>query len=305
MKIFKPSNWDLENCNNSKKGEAQVRKRNFPSLLTYKVTLSSVALLFFISLMYSNLAISAQQGPVLDRQAFIDLFVDVALGRGASSDQLFPNEPRIILKWATPLNLRILKTSNVNTENAWPKVRRSMRRFLEIAADLNISTEVVDGNSWNYLFYFFDGRSGLDELVNVLNSEGWQDRYSGVAELLSKRMNDPTIQAKEICIFKLLYSREKRTLGEIRDAVVILPVGVSEKNFSSCFFEQTAQALGLPNDVDKQRYGVETLFDRQLEGEKLSETDLELLKTLYNPRITPGMNEQEVRSMLLKLFSPQ
>ncbi|MDP2087381.1 MAG: DUF2927 domain-containing protein [Gemmobacter sp.] len=63
----------------------------------------------------------------------------------------------------------------------------------------------------------------------------------------------------------------------------------------SCLHEEIAQGLGLANDYARAR---PSIFTDDEEFATLTSMDEALLRMLYDPRLTPGMREAEVRAVL-------
>lgn len=98
----------------------------------------------------------------------------------------------------------------------------------------------------------------------------------------------PTGQA---CIFRT-GRKPSSPVGQIDDAVIGIGVGEgrSRDQLSHCILEEIAQAAGLANDACHYR---PSLF---CEGElvtAMTPADRVLLRTLYDPRLRPGMTRAE------------
>lgn len=83
--------------------------------------------------------------------------------------------------------------------------------------------------------------------------------------------------------------------GQIRAAQVAIPVDQARLHgrLVSCIVEELTQILGLPNDSEKV---FPSIFNDRSTDQLLSGLDLVLLKLLYDPRLQPGMDVQQVRA---------
>jgi hypothetical protein len=93
----------------------------------------------------------------------------------------------------------------------------------------------------------------------------------------------------------------------IAKAWVIIPVDRARAHAKllACIVEELTQVMGLPNDSEKV---YPSIFNDKTYHDLLTGLDYLLLKLLYQPSILPGMNQQQVRPLILKqlaLFQQQ
>ena len=88
--------------------------------------------------------------------------------------------------------------------------------------------------------------------------------------------------------------------GAIRQAIVIIPVDRARAKglLLSCIVEELTQIMGLPNDSAAV---YPSIFNDQSIYILLTGLDYLLLKVLYDPRVMPGMNSQQVLPVLRKI----
>lgn len=88
--------------------------------------------------------------------------------------------------------------------------------------------------------------------------------------------------------------------GAIRQAIVIIPVDRARAKglLVSCIVEELTQIMGLPNDSASV---YPSIFNDQSIYILLTGLDYLLLKILYDPRLTPGMNSQQTLPVLRKI----
>lgn len=72
--------------------------------------------------------------------------------------------------------------------------------------------------------------------------------------------------------------------------------------FQSCVHEEIAQGLGLANDSPRAR---PSIFNDDNEFALLTTQDEDMLRLLYNPALSPGMNAAEARPILQRLILGQ
>ncbi|MGI2259450.1 DUF2927 domain-containing protein [Shewanella sp. GXUN23E] len=84
---------------------------------------------------------------------------------------------------------------------------------------------------------------------------------------------------------------------EIRRALVVIPVDQARMHgkLVSCVVEELAQVMGLPNDSTEV---FPSVFNDASKDQMLSPLDVTLLRLLYLPQLTPGMQAPAVRRAL-------
>ncbi len=73
----------------------------------------------------------------------------------------------------------------------------------------------------------------------------------------------------------------------IRKARIVINSILEENHINHCFLEELTQALGLPNDSERLR---PSIFNETSMLTELSALDRILIRTVYDPRMTTGMN---------------
>ena len=87
---------------------------------------------------------------------------------------------------------------------------------------------------------------------------------------------------------------------QIVKAIVVVNIELEPVRVDSCLLEELTQVMGLPNDV--KAYW-KTLFNPLDVSFTYSEWDALYLKTLYDPRLKPGMNAEAVRATVRPIFA--
>lgn len=78
-------------------------------------------------------------------------------------------------------------------------------------------------------------------------------------------------------------------------AVAVIRAELPDLTRRSCYHEEIAQGLGLPNDSGAAR---PSIFNDSLEFAVLTRHDEALLRILYDPRLRPGMTSAEARPIV-------
>lgn len=79
------------------------------------------------------------------------------------------------------------------------------------------------------------------------------------------------------------------------DAIAIVRAELPDLSRRACYYEELAQGLGLANDSPRVR---PSLFNDTAEFAVMTRLDEYLLRVLYDPRLSPGMREPDVRPLL-------
>ncbi len=79
------------------------------------------------------------------------------------------------------------------------------------------------------------------------------------------------------------------------DALAIIRAELPDLSRHACYHEELAQGMGLPNDSPRAR---PSIFNDTAEFGVLTVMDEQLLRILYDPRLSPGMREREARPVI-------
>jgi len=91
---------------------------------------------------------------------------------------------------------------------------------------------------------------------------------------------------------------ENNSASAYRQAVALVRSEHPDLTRRACYHEELAQGLGLANDAPNAR---PSIFNDDDEFALLTTHDEMLLKILYGPRVTPGMNADQVRPIVRML----
>ncbi|WNJ98698.1 DUF2927 domain-containing protein [Thalassospiraceae bacterium LMO-JJ14] len=85
------------------------------------------------------------------------------------------------------------------------------------------------------------------------------------------------------CFFIIWPTRE----WAVSKARIVINSILDDDHIKHCLLEELTQSLGLPNDSDRLR---PSIFNETAMLQKLSDLDRILIRTVYDPRINPGMD---------------
>lgn len=84
------------------------------------------------------------------------------------------------------------------------------------------------------------------------------------------------------------------------DALAIIRAELPDLSRRACYYEELAQGMGLPNDSPRAR---PSLFNDSAEFAVMTVLDEQMLRTLYDPRLRPGMREAEARPIIRRIVN--
>lgn len=90
-----------------------------------------------------------------------------------------------------------------------------------------------------------------------------------------------------VCIGRAIYGEQKNVLVK---AVVVFDIDARDELMRHCIAEEMVQVMGIPNDACKYR---PSLFCEDDLVDEMQPADRVLLRTLYDPRLKPGMTREE------------
>ena len=86
----------------------------------------------------------------------------------------------------------------------------------------------------------------------------------------------------------------------ITASVVMVDVTLGDQQVRRCIAQEITQSIGLPNDIDDPDG---TIFSSNSTRETLSESDEQLIRILYDPRLIPGMTRDEAMPIVRQIVA--
>ncbi|WP_438669979.1 DUF2927 domain-containing protein [Pseudogemmobacter sonorensis] len=194
--------------------------------------------------------------------------------------------PSILRKWVAPVRMQIHFGASV------PEARRATDRARISSYLARLSG--VTGHPMSVV------ESGGNFSLYIVS----EDEREALAPQL--RADMPGLSAKDIhdvtamprTTYCLVYALSKGSSGVYARAVAVVRAEHPDLLRQSCFHEEIAQGLGLPNDYPRAR---PSIFNDDEEFALLTPMDEMMLKMLYDPSLRPGMAEAEARPIVESL----
>lgn len=142
--------------------------------------------------------------------------------------------------------------------------------------------------------------SGTNFHVLVLNETERQTSGSRLRALVPG-IDDLTVdlvQDLPLSVSCLVLAFSRSGTDVYTDAVAVIRAELPDLSRRACYYEELAQGMGLPNDSPRAR---PSLFNDTAEFAVLTVLDEQLLRMLYDPRLRPGMREEEARPIIRRI----
>jgi len=212
-----------------------------------------------------------QLRPKLDD--IVEHFLKVVFGK----EYNFATLPPIISKWTdSPVNIILQGLPK-------PKMVEAASRHLGIISKLT-KIKFQQGQPQ-------DLGPSID-LIFLKRSQMGKINVPGVApKYIQGLAADPTM----VCYFLSWHQPDERIIK----AIVVINNQLDPRRIGSCLLEELTQVMGLPNDA--KAYW-KTLFNPTDVSFQHSPWDMLYLKTLYDPRLIPGMTAKQARPVVREIF---
>lgn len=184
-----------------------------------------------------------------------------------------------IVKWTRAPSVRLETAERDAATGETLIVPNNPRLYAALAERIGVIAEVSGLN----IRLLPDGLgSGGDIVISLVPVTMFSSlAFDGVPERLLREQTGPGR-----CFF-LIWPNADRSIAKAR---IVINSLLSENHVKHCFYEETVQSLGLPNDSDRLR---PSIFNEQLMEQELSELDRRLIRALYDPRMKPGLDRRE------------
>ncbi|WP_259780329.1 DUF2927 domain-containing protein [Aestuariispira ectoiniformans] len=222
-----------------------------------------------------------------DRNYFIELFL-----KGCGMGQAWNGEGRapVIRKRTSPTRIII-----------WPSTQKmaDYRDFLQeflaeltwIYNELSLDPQLVHEGDWDYGLMPYASIEENAACANFLT----EDHHLTAIDIQQQGLRSGRMSLKDTGM--TISSTAPNDRG-IAQTLSLLPLAGSREELKFCLTRQIFQTLGLNDFTDGNAHGYSTFLDREQGRIEGTETDLNLLKTLYHPALKPGMDEAQVRAVL-------
>jgi hypothetical protein len=228
-------------------------------------------LVAMIVLLGAPLASAGESAHWKSTDYLIDAFVDIALGSE------YETKRRQVRKWTTPINYALIhQTGDAALHERL--IRTHFDHLTELTGHHIAPATTADAA--NFLVVLTSESRLKDDIQRYFGKNSAEQRERFFRET--------------VCLG--IFSSSRRN-GRITRAVVIIPVDRARARgkLPACVVEELTQVLGLPNDSDKV---YPSIFNDHSTDVFLTGLDTLLLRMLYDPRVTHGMEEAALRPLL-------
>jgi len=230
-----------------------------------------------------------------------EIFTTLALG---SEAHLNPDTDahRYILKWVEPLRVRIYAADN-DSISGIKESQKYFDVFGLILEDLKIEYSAVDDFDSNFTYFYYSNKKSFLKLATTFeetkNGETRRTLVDAMREVAERDEFDDGLG----CLVLVNHPSDRASVGQITNAIIVLPTFGKNSVAWNCFLQESLQALGVLNGYLQGEAPEPTLFEDNSILIEPSSMDLEILQILYNPRVRPGMTRGELRQIWPELVS--
>ena len=183
----------------------------------------------------------------------------------------------LLRRWEGDLHWGWLRTAQAPkySNEHYPRIASIMR---QISQDANVRwAEAKTADDLNFVFAFMP-----------------RSEFSTVQDQIASGLS-----SGQLCAGVILFDE---TSGSISKAFTFFGTDNSDQIIRDCILEEIYQAMGLPADACHYRPSVICEQDRVFE---LTEADKIMLRTLYDPRLKPGMTKAEAMPIARQIIAEQ
>jgi hypothetical protein len=191
-------------------------------------------------------------------------------------------------RWQAPVRVGLNFGASVSAEERATDTAR-IASYLQRLSGLTGHPIRLDDTNPNFYVYVVneDERRALGPVLRAAMPDLTQNDVAGITDL----------PKSTYCI---VYAQSQGSSGVYNRAFAVIRAEHPDLLRLSCYHEEIAQALGLPNDSPTVR---PTIFNDDEEFALLTVQDEMMLKILYNPALRPGMKLEEARPIVEMLAS--
>lgn len=191
-----------------------------------------------------------------------------------------------VRRWEAPVRVALRFGASVSAEKRATDTAR-VGSYLARLAQLSGHPVRLDDANPNFYVYVVseDERRALGPTIHAALPDLAASDIAGITDM----------PRSTYCI---VMAQSKGTTGVYQRAFAVIRAEHPDLLRLSCFHEEIAQALGLPNDSPAAR---PSIFNDDEEFALLTRQDEMMLRILYNPALRPGMTEAEARPLVAEL----
>lgn len=239
----------------------------------------AIHLLLLVLLFLANIASLS----LPDDDTLIDHLDIVAFGNEYTKER-FPR----VRKWRTPIRMGIQGKSPTFLDANIRQHARELQRLTGHPMELIYSENMrnsgqlapdFDRKQVNLILFFVPASQIHASVLKYFDND--------------KKIVDNMIQSST-CFAKFFKKKD-----EIRAAVVVMPSHLSREALRACVVEELTQIMGLPNDSDLL---TDSIFNDKSRFNEWTDHDQMLLRMLYHPGITIGMERQQALDRVRKIL---
>lgn len=222
-------------------------------------------------------------------EKLVDIFVNVALYDEYRRDggQLIQEaSPAPLRRWREPIRFQIEHGDSARTE----QIRIDRRHVASLATRLgqhsgHPTSLVTTGGNFHILILDEDERRNIAPRLARLVPQMPASDVRAIADLSPQN-------------YCTVFSYSRGNDATYVQAVALIRAELPQRLRQSCFHEEMAQGMGLPNDSPLARPSV---FNDDEEFALLTWLDRMLLGMLYDSRLSPGMREEEALPVIRQI----
>lgn len=236
-----------------------------------------------------------------DKDHFIELFINAAQLHSHPSQ----DPPRIPMarKRLDPVRIAVWPSRSIKESENFDLFKDTLSDMIWIQQQLELDPQLTDPEEpgWNYGMVVYTTADELEASAQYFANEGMNSFIRSYAEEIRKG-SLPLEMASNTMIVNYSEGPEK---GAITETLTVLPLTGPRPRIEANFTLQVLMSLGLNEFKTGQVNGFTTFLDRRQMLTQGTETDLNLLRTLYHPALKPGMDEAQVRAVLDEILLVQ
>jgi len=190
-------------------------------------------------------------------------------------------------RWKNPITVNIFH-GKTNNNNQIKNDRKNIEQFAEKLSNLTNIQINIGSEPGNVIVLFLD----IDE------QQHFGKKLETLMPILTPSMKKAITSSPRTTFCSTFALTKSPNEYEYISAIILIRSEHKNLMRKSCIHEEMAQALGLSND---SKFTKPSIFNDDEEFALLTTHDENLLKILYDSRLQPGMNVDEVKPIVAKI----